>query len=165
MQLRAAIRTVSAHLGSRNGDMNAAIAFDLSHQLLVEFAFEFPDFPAAKAGDMNMVPRPMTLVKMSLTAKVKQVELVDQAMPFQKVDGAVDSDASDARINFLSSPEDVARVEMAPGSLHHLKQDAALPCEANPARRKLPLQPPGWFVDVDSFAGGNAVCRARGHRQ
>ena len=121
MRLRAAMGAVSANLGARHCDMDAAIVLDLLHQLLVEFAFEFTDLPAAEAGDMNMVTRPVTLVKMAFTPKMEQVEFVNQAMPFEKVDGPIDGDASDARINFLSAAQDLTRIQMATSSFHHLK--------------------------------------------
>ena len=42
---------------------------------------------------MNVVARAVAFVEVLVAAQVEQVELVDQAVAFQQVDGAVDRDA------------------------------------------------------------------------
>jgi hypothetical protein len=55
-----------------------------------------------------MVARPVAFVEMTVAAKVQQVELVNQAVAFQQIDGAIDGDARDVGIDFLRALETVS---------------------------------------------------------
>jgi len=129
----AAIRAEAAYFGSRYGDFDSAIAGNLAFQFLVEFTFELANLSASHAGYVDMVARAVALVEMPVAAKVKKIELVNQALALQQIDRAIHGDASDRGINFLGAFEDFARVQVAAGCLHHLQQDAALAREANAA--------------------------------
>jgi hypothetical protein len=100
-----------------------------------------------------MWSRPVAFVEVTVAAKMKQIELVDQAVPFQQIDRAIDGDARDVGIDFLCALEDFARVEMAARGFHHLQEHAALAREPDPARAELALQTSRRFVDVDAFSG------------
>jgi hypothetical protein len=52
---------------------------------------------------------------------------------------------------------------MAAGSFHNLKQDSPLAGEANPASAELALEAARGFVDVDAFAGRDAMDGSGGH--
>jgi len=131
MSALAAIRAEAAYFGSRYGDFDAAVVGNLALQFFVEFALKFADFSASHAGYVDMVARAVAFVEVPIAAKVKKVQLVDQALALQQVDRAIHGDASDPSIHFLGAFEDFARVQMAAGGFHHLQQDAALAREAN----------------------------------
>src|SRR5690348_12941217 len=92
-----------------------------------------------------------------MTAKMEQVEFVDQALMLEQVERAVDSDARDLRIDFPRARQDFPGVEMPRGGVHHLQDDAALAREADALPRELALQIARRVLDVDAFAGGDAM--------
>ena len=59
---------------------------DLALQILVDLAFDFADFAAADAGHVNVIARPVTLVEVAIAAKVKEIELVNQAEALEQVE-------------------------------------------------------------------------------
>jgi hypothetical protein len=105
-----------------------------------------------------MVARAVALVKVTVATQVKKVEFVDQSLSLQQIEGSVDGDAGDSRVNFLSAFEDFVGVEMPPGGFHNLQEHFALPREAYSARGQLVLKPSGGFV-IDAFPARNAMCR------
>jgi hypothetical protein len=106
-----------------------------------------------QTGDVNVVARPVAFVEVAVAAKMKQVELVDQAVALQQIDRAIDGNARDVRIDFLRALENFAGVEVASRRLHHLQEHSALAREPDSARAEFALQAPRRFVDVDSFSG------------
>ena len=76
----AAVGAEAAYFCAGHCDFDAAVAGDLGFQLLVEFAFEFADFAAADAGDVDMVARAVGFVEMAIAAEMQKIELVDQAV-------------------------------------------------------------------------------------
>lgn len=139
LSLCAAIAAQAADFGSGDADLDVAVARNLLHQIFVKLAFEFADFPAADAGDVNVVARAVAFVIVPVAAKVQQVELVNQPMSLQQVDRAVDRHRRDVRIDLVRTPEDFGRVEMAPRRLHHLQDHAALARQPNPPRAQFAL--------------------------
>lgn len=123
---------------------------DLAFQFFVELAFELSDFPASHASDVNMIARAVALVKMTVASQVKQVEFVDQSLALQQIEGSVDRDARDSRIDLLGAFEDFVSIKMPPGGFHNLQKHFSLPCEAYSARGQLVLKPSGGFV-IDAF--------------
>ena len=105
-----------------------------------------------------MVTRAVALVKMTVAPQVKKIELVYQALTLQQIEGSVDGDARDSRIDFLSAFENFVGIEMSPGGFHNLQKYFSLPREAYPARGQLVLKPSGGFV-IDAFPARNAMCR------
>src|SRR2546422_9041549 len=148
---------VATHLGSGYGDLHAPIALDLALKLLKQAALELTDFTAAQASDVDVVAGSVAFVVVLVAADVQQVQLVDQAVALEQVQGAIHSDAVHARVNLLRPAEDGTCVEMALGAVHDLQKDAALAGQADAAafQRGLKLAGPG--IGVDAFAGGDAV--------
>lgn len=132
-------------------------------EALVKLALEFADFAAAKAGDVDVVARAVGFVVVAMAAEMEQVEFVNQALALEQVERAVDGDARDPRVHFLRTREDFSGVEMPRGGVHHLEDDAALAREANSLSRELALQIPRRVLDVDAFAGGDAMAGCGRH--
>jgi hypothetical protein len=122
----AAIRAETSYFGSRYGDFDAAVVRNLAFQFFVQLAFKLTNLSAAHARYVDMIARAMALVEMAIAAKMKKIELVNQALALQQVDRAIHGDASDPGIDFLRAFEDFTRVQMATGGFHYLQQDAAL---------------------------------------
>ena len=55
-------------------------------------ALEFTDFSAAQAGNVDVVAWAVGLVVMAITPEMEEIEFVDEAMFFEEIDGAVNSD-------------------------------------------------------------------------
>jgi hypothetical protein len=109
-----------------------------------------------------MIARPMALVKVTVATQVKKVEFVDQSLSLQQIEGSVDGDAGDSRVNFLSAFEDFVGVEMAPSGFHNLQKHFALAREPDSARTEFMLQPAGRFV-IDALPGRYTMCRRGRH--
>jgi len=136
---------------------------DLTFQLLEEAGLEFADFTAAQAGDVNVVARAVGFVVMLVAAEMQEIEFVDQAMALQEIDGAIDRDAMDARIDALGALEDFVGGEVALGAVHHLEEDAALAREADAFFFQRFFEAAGARIDVNAFSGTDAMCGGGGH--
>jgi hypothetical protein len=134
----------------------------LALQFFVELAFELANFSAAHAGHVDVVARAVAFVEMSIAAEVEKVELVNQAVAFQKIECAIHGDACDSGIHFLGTLENFARVQVAARGLHNLQQNASLARKADAARAKFALKTAGCFV-IDAFAGRYTMCGSDGH--
>lgn len=143
----------ATHFGARDRDLKVTVERYLLLQILVELAFEFAYLAAANACDMYMITGAMALIKVPMTAEMKQVKFVDQAQFLEHFQGAIDRDARDGRINFLGALEDFVRVEVLRSAFDHLKEGTALARETDPAGPKLALQAAERFRDIDTFAG------------
>jgi hypothetical protein len=148
---------VAAYFGAGDGDFHVEVAGDLFLELLVEAAFEFSDFSTAEAGDVNVVAGAVAFVVVAVTAEVEQVELVDEALFFEQVDGAVNGDEVDAGIDFLRAGEDLVDVEVLLGVVHNLEDDAALLGHAEAALGEDLLELAGGFGGIEAFPGGDAA--------
>ena len=85
------------------------VLLDLTLELLKKLAFNLSHFPAAQACDVNVVARTMAFVVVPVAMDVEQVELVEQAVPLEHLERAVDGDAVNARIDFLRALENGIR--------------------------------------------------------
>jgi hypothetical protein len=153
----------AAYFGARDGDLDVAVGGDLLFELLVETGFEFADFAAAETGDVDVIARAVGFVVMAIAAEVEEVELVDEALPFEEVDGAVDGDEMDFGIDFLGAFEDLVDIEMLLGRIHDLENDAALARKTNAALAEGVLEMAGGFGGVDTFAAGDPTRWGGGH--
>jgi hypothetical protein len=135
----------------------------LLFELFVEAGFEFADFAAAEAGDVDVVAGAVGFVVVTVAAKVEQIELVDETFFFEEVDGAVNGDEVDFRADFLGAIEDLIDVEVLLGGIHDLEDDAALAGEANAALAEGVLEMAGGLGGVDAFAAGDAMGWSGGH--
>jgi hypothetical protein len=134
----------------------------LALQFFVQLTFELANFPAAHAGHVDVVTRAVALVEMTIATEMEKVQLVNQAVTFQKIECAIHGDARDSGIHFLGTLENFARVQVAARGLHYLKQNASLAREPNAARSELALKTAGCFV-IYAFAGGDTMCGSAGH--
>ena len=106
---------------------------------------------------MDVVARAMALVEVLIPSQMQQVQLIDQAVALQQVDGAVDRDAVHVGIDLLRAVENRAGVEMALGVVHHLKDYFSLARQTRAALGKRFLEAARALVCVDAFAGGNSM--------
>jgi hypothetical protein len=162
-KLLAAVFAVAADFGAGHRDFDIAILLDLLLQFFVEVGFKFAHFAAFQAGDVDVVPKAVAFVEVLVAAEVQQVELIDEAVALEQIEGAVDGDAMDAGIDFLGPFENGAGVQVAFGVVHDLEQDFSLACKAHAALFESGLQAAGPLVCVNPFAGGDAMCRCGGH--
>ncbi len=157
-----ALFAVAADFGARRRDVDAAVSFDLFFQLFVEFRLELADGSAFQAGHVDVVAGAVAFVEVLVAAQVEQVKLVNQAVAFEQIDGAVDGHAMDAGIELLGAIENGAGVEMALGVVHHFEQNFSLARQAHAALGESLLQAAGALMGVNSLAGGDSMCRG-GH--
>ena len=108
-----------------------------------------------------MIARAVAFVEVLIAAEVQEVELIDQAIALEQIEGAIDRDTMDAGIDFLRAFEDGASVQVAFGVVHDLEQDFPLPGETHAALFKCGLQTARALVRVDAFAGGDSMCGCR----
>ena len=132
-------------------------------ELFVEAGFEFADLAATETGDMDVVAWAVGFVIVAVAPEVEKIELVDESLAFEKVDGAVDGDKVHVGIDFLGAVEDLVDVEMLLSGIHDLQDDAALAGEADTKIAKGVLEMALWGGGVDALAGGNAMCRCGRH--
>src|SRR5208282_1274995 len=154
--LVATARAVSTDLKARDDDVKPAIAFQLVLQRLESLAHELGDLSAAQAGHVNMITPQLPLVVMSLAVQVHQVKLVDQSLPLQKVQGAVNR-ASVYRVVYRARlAENLAGVQMLGRCLDDAQNCAALRGHANSAAGKLCLQM-AWNLSVRQWHSQSPV--------
>src|SRR5215831_13558245 len=94
----------------------------------------------------------MAFVIVAMTAKMKQVQLVNQTVALQQVHGAVNRDARDVGINLLRTLENFLSVHVTRGAFENFYQNHTLTREANTSRLDLALQMARRLVLVDAFA-------------
>jgi hypothetical protein len=153
-----ALFAVAADFRARRGDLDAAIFFDLLLQLLVEVRLELADGSAFQARDVDVVTGTMAFVEVLISAQVEQVELVDQAVALEQIDGPVDGHAVDARVELLRAIENGAGVEMALGVVHDLEKNLSLARQAHAPLGESLLEAAGAVMGVNSLAGGDSMC-------
>ena len=98
---------------------------------------------------MNMVPPALNLVEMFFTLQVHQVEFVDQAEPFQELDGTVDGGAIDARLALASQIQKSGGIQVLLGALNNFDHSPALGRHPNSLGSQ--------------FVQQNAAIKGRGH--
>jgi len=112
---------------------------------------------------MDMVARAMGFVVVAVAAKVEKIEFVDEALAFEEVDGAVDGDEVDVRVDFLGAIEDLIDIEVLLGGVHNLEDDTTLAGEADAAVTKRVLEMALRGGGVDALARGNSMCGSGRH--
>ncbi len=155
----------AAHFGAGDGDPNVAIAGDLLLELFVEAGFEFADFAATETGDVDVISRAVSFVVMAVTAEMEKIKFVDEALPLEEVDGAVDGDEVDVMVDVLGPFEDLVDVEMLLGAVHDLEDDAALACEPDAALAQGLLEMAGGVCGIDALTGRDATGGSGGHKE
>jgi hypothetical protein len=102
-----------------------------------------------------MIARTMALIEVPVPVNVQKIELVEQAMPLEHLERAVDGYAVNARIDLLRAFENRVGGKVLLGLIHHLEQDAPLAREpyASPLERR--TQTARLAVGVQTFTGRN----------
>lgn len=157
-----AFLAIAADFRARRGDVDAAIFLNLLFQLFIKLRLELTHSAAFEAGNMDVIARAVTLVEVLIATQVEQVEFIDEPVAFEQVDGPVDRDAVNVRVEPLRTLENRPGVEMLLGAIHDLEQNFALACQAHAALFERLLQAPGAFVSVDSLSRRDSMC-CRGH--
>ena len=160
-----AIVADAANFGAGNGDFNVAVAGDLLLKLFVKAGFEFTDLTAAETGYMNVIAWAVSFVIVTVTTEMQNIELVDETLPLEKVDGAVDRNKMDVGIDLLGALEDLIDVEMLFGAVHDLEDDTALAREANAALAQRLLEVARGVGGIDTLAGRDASSGSGGHEE
>src|SRR5579864_7537324 len=101
---------VATDFGARHGDFHPAVLLDLLLELLVELALEFAYFAASQARDVNVIARPVALIKVPVSPQMQQVELVDQSVMFKQVERAVYGNARNSRVDFFRARQNFSGV-------------------------------------------------------
>jgi hypothetical protein len=109
-----------------------------------------------------MIARPMALVKVAVAPQMQKIQLVYEPLALQQIEGSIDGDAGDSRVNFLGAFEDFVGVEVPPGGFHHLQKHFSLAREANSTQGQFVLEPSGRFV-IDALPGRYTMCRRGSH--
>ena len=73
----------AADFGARDGNLDVAIAGDLTLELLVQSGLEFADLAATEAGNMDVVARAVGFVVVPVAPEVEEVKFVDETFFFQ----------------------------------------------------------------------------------
>src|SRR6185312_13971129 len=127
---RLAIRAIAAHLGPRRHDLEAQAALHLAAHFLQRLAEKFLDLAAAQANKVSVFLFEAALVVMLVAFKVQQIELVDQAAGFQKLERPIDRDPIELGVLFLGELIQRFGVQMLAGAVEKIQQNAALAREA-----------------------------------
>jgi hypothetical protein len=141
----AALGAVTADFEAGDDYVEAAVALDLSLQSVEEITLEFRDLAAAQAGHVDVVTLRAALVKMFFSLHVHEIEFIDQAVPLEQTEGAVDGDAVDVGIEAAGVAQDLAGVEVLFGGFDHAQDGAALMRHAEAAGHQFGLQASGGF--------------------
>ena len=118
-RIAAALGAVATDFQSADDDMKAAVALNLAFEAVEEVALELQDGATAQTGHVDVIALGAALVVMLLALHVHQVELVDEAVAFQKFEGAIYRDPINSRVEFASVSQDLRRVEMLLGGLDY----------------------------------------------
>jgi diacylglycerol kinase len=92
--------------------VKAAVALNLSFQPIEKITLEFHNFATTQASHVNMVPLRASLVKMLLALHMHQVEFVNQAMPFQQIQGSIDRNSINAGIELARMAKDLGSIKV-----------------------------------------------------
>ena len=135
--------TISTNFKPGDDDVESAIALDLSLEAVEQIAFEFGDFPATETGHVDVIPLRATLIKMFFALQVHEIKFIDQALALEEVEGAVDRDAINLRIEFLGAAKNSGGVEVLLGGLDDAQDHFALAGHAKAAGHELGLETSG----------------------
>ena len=131
---------VAANFKAGDDDVELAIALDLALQAVKKVALEFHDLPAPKAGHVNMVALRTPLVKMFFPFHVHEIQFINEAVAFEKIERAVHGDPIDLRIELAGATENLASVQVLFSSFDDAENGAPLPRHAQAPRHQFGLQ-------------------------
>src|SRR2546428_3591556 len=156
-RLGAAVLAVAADLHARHGNADAGVPLHLAFELLEELALYFPHFSATQAGHVDVVARAVAFVVMAMAVDVQKIELVEQAVALQHLQGAIDGHAMHARIDLLGAFQEGVGGQVLFGLIHDVQQDAPLAREPHAAPRKSGTQFSRFRIDVQPLSRGDAA--------
>lgn len=110
---------------------------------------------------MDVVARAVGLVVVAVAAEMEEVELVDEALAFEEIDGAIDGDEVDFGVDLLGALENLVHVEVLFGVVHYLENDAALASETNAAFAEDDLKSSRGIGGIETFTARDASGRRR----
>ncbi len=137
---KTALSAVTAHFQPAHDDVELAIALDLSLEAVEQVAFEFHDLSAAQAGHMDMVALRTSLIIVLFALHVHEVEFVDQALPLEQFQRAINRDSIHLGIDFLGAPQNLAGIEMLLRGFDNAENRAALLRHTQASRHQFGLQ-------------------------
>jgi hypothetical protein len=135
--------TIAADFEPGDNDVEAAIALDLSLEAVEQIAFEFGDLSATETGHVDVISLRATLIKMFFALQVHEIEFIDQPLALEEVEGAVDGDAVDLRIEFLGAAKNSGGIEVLLGGFDDTQDHFALAGHAKSAGHELGLETSG----------------------
>src|SRR6267154_795307 len=160
-----ALRAVAPDFRAGNRDFHVEIARDLFLQLFVQAALELAHLAASQACHVYVIPRPVRFVVVPVAAKMQQIQLVNQALFFKKINRAVNGNEVNAGVDFLRARQNLIHVQMLLGVIHHLQDHPPLPRHADTTSRRRLLKLAGCFCGVEPLTRGYAVGWRCSHSQ
>src|SRR5271166_484223 len=134
-----AFRAISADLQPRNQHPEPAVFFNPLFQFFEFVAHELGDLSTAQTRHMDVIASQPALVIMTFAVDVHQIELVNHPMPLEQPQSPVHRAAVYAGIDLLRLAQNLARIQMFAGRLHHAENRAPLLRHTNSALSKLSL--------------------------
>jgi hypothetical protein len=103
-----------------------AISLNLSLQAIEEIAFKFSNLAAAQTCHMDVIPLGTALIVVLLALHMHQVKFIDQTVPLQQAERAIDGDPVDLRIKAASAPQQLAGIKVLFGGFDDAEDGAPL---------------------------------------
>jgi hypothetical protein len=141
--LLSALCAVTADFEARDEDVESAIPLDLSFDAVEQITLELLYATATKTGHVHMIALRTALIKVALALYVQQIEFINESLPFQQSERAIDGHAINAGIDFGGLAQDLRGVEMLTGILDDLQNDSALVRKSNSSGHQGGLQSAG----------------------
>ena len=141
----ATLAAVPADFQAGHNNVETAITLDLPFESVEEIAFEFRDFSATQACHVHVIALGPSLVVMLLSLQMHQVKFVDQAVPFQEIQGPIYGDTIDLRIDLPRFAQNLTGVQMLLCGFNDAENRAPLAGHPQAASHELCLQAAGNF--------------------
>ena len=115
--------------------MKLAIPLDLPFKTVEQIALQFNDSSAAQACHVNVVALWPSLVEMLFSLHVHEIEFINQSMPLQQFESAIDSYAINPWVKFARLAQDLRGVHVKLGGFDHAQDGSALVGQTKATRR------------------------------
>jgi hypothetical protein len=126
-------------------------------QLFVQAALKLAHFTTPQTCYVDVVSRTMRFVIVPIAAQVQQVQLVNQAVFFEQINGAVDGNQVHALIDLLRAFQNLIDIQVLLGVIHNLQYHAPLPRQPDALGAQPLLQTAGSFRGIESLTSRNPV--------
>ena len=134
---------VSSDFQSRHDNMKSALSLQLLFQRVKRLADKLGNFAAPHTGHVDVIASQLSLVVMTFTIYVHQVEFIDQTLPLKQANGPIHCASINRRIHRARLAQDLARVQMFRRRFDYAQNRPSLASHANASLRQLHLQSPG----------------------